>query len=212
MLEAVVLGVAGVLVPRQRFWEAGIEAAARCLEASEIRRATFRPAALRRLRRCGPRSLISRSLRDLNLEIPAARVREAILAARAARPRVSPDAHQRSALRHLASGFRLACLDAGEPSSLDETLRALGLDDLPEYCLWVARLGGQAQAPSRLGFRWLEERLELRPAACLYVTGSADLTRGAARAGWRVWPETCSGANEDVIDVDALVERVNAAV
>lgn len=109
-------------------------------------------------------------------------------------------------LRNLAARYRLAFLEAGDPDSLEAMARKVGLCTLAERRLWTGSLGGQARPPSALPFRWLAERMELRPTECLYVAGDPDLYRGARRARWLAIPAPQAGT----VDLDDLAERIEA--
>ncbi len=186
MLEAVILGVRGVMVPTAAFEHAGIEAAAAVLATLGVCPRSFRRAARRRLDQDGPVSLISRTINDLELRLTPGAVRPAVLAAREARPPCERDPQWQAVLSELGRRFRLALLDAGCADSLEGLREALGLAQL--RALWTEKLGTAASPPSPLAFRWLARCLDVRPSGCLHVAGTRAAWNGARRAGCRLWP------------------------
>ena len=215
MVEAVGLGVRGVLVPLAAFRLAGIEAATRYLEPHGVPAADFRRAAREQLRLHGPRGLISRSLWDLHLELPAATQRQAVLRARAAVPLVQEIAGLRALLAEVAAHHRVTFVDGGDPEVLDAVLVRLGLDALPARRLWTRRLGRDVSPPRPFAFRWLAERWGLRPHLCLYLAGVSAGWQAARQAGWRVEPLLCPGLVEDACaweapDLEAALERLTS--
>jgi len=114
----------------------------------------------------------------------------------------------RAALRDLASHFVVGFLDRGEPDVLDAVLSRLQLQDLGIRRLWTARLGDLARPPRRLAFRWLGERLGIRPSSCLYVAGSSAAWTAAVAAGWNVWPRDAACIDTRV-DPWGLVQTID---
>jgi beta-phosphoglucomutase-like phosphatase (HAD superfamily) len=216
MIEAVGLGVRDVLVPVAAFRLAGIEAAAQQLEPHGVPADGFRRAARERLRLDGPRGLVSRSLRDLNLELPAGVQRQAVLRARAAVPLVQESSGLRTLLGVLAADHRIAFVDSGDPDVLDAVLVRLGLGSLPARRVWTRRLGRDVSPPRPFAFRWLAERWGLRPHHCLYLAGAHAGWQAARQAGWRVEPPLCPTTDEpsawDPADLEAALERLTANV
>src|SRR5262245_13309395 len=214
MVEAVALGVRDVLVPVAAFRLAGIEAAAQQLEPHGVPVDAFRRAARERLRLDGPRGLISRSLRDLKLELPAGVQRQAVLRARAAVPLVQESSALGGLLGVVAADHRVAFVDSGDPDVLDAVLVRLGLGSLPARRVWTRRLGRDVSPPRPFAFRWLTERWGLRPYLCLYLAGAQAGWQAARQAGWRVEPPLSSAADEpsawDPEDLEAALERLTA--
>lgn len=206
MLEAVVLGVVGVLLPREALWRARIAAVATRLERHGIPRAAFERAARLELRQAGGRSPVSRALARLDHRLPAELERQLVLTWMATIPATAPRAADSRAFRCLGERYRVALLDDGDATGLEAWVESQGLADLVPERLWMDRLGRQARPPSRLAFHWLERRLGLRPQECLYLAGSSSLQRAARSAGWRV-ERFDSGAG----GLPAWVERLESA-
>ncbi|UCE03977.1 MAG: hypothetical protein JSW67_07320 [Candidatus Latescibacterota bacterium] len=212
MIEAVILGVRGVLVPAAKLREAAIEAAADALATQGVPRRPFCSAAAERLDRFGPRALVSRSLRDLGLRVDGRAARGAVMAARSACPRLQPDPSIRALLGQFATTYRLALLDEGPVAALESCLCDLGIRDLVERCVWTEQLGRDAAPPSAFAFRWLLQRCDLRPRECFYVAPSPRLRQAARAAGCRAWPPGdpgCEGAG-GTRDLERLLDRLDA--
>jgi FMN phosphatase YigB (HAD superfamily) len=186
VLEAVTLGIAGVLRPRGDVWADRLAAVAEELSRRGFPGDRFRVHALERLHRSGERAVVTRTLSDLQIRLSSEEVRRLVRLSRHPVRCPAASSRQRAALGRLASRYRIAFLEAGPLETLDLYLRGLGLRDFPERCLGTAQLGRQAEPPSALAFRWLAERLELRPDECLYVAGSGSMQAAATRAGWQV--------------------------
>src|SRR5262245_60290401 len=169
MLDAVILGVQGVLVPSRSFEQAAIAAAAHRLAAEGVPPGLFHAAAERRLAASGPRALVSRTLRDLDRSLPPQRVRAAVLAAREAVPSFVLESEARQALLALAARCQLGFFDSGSPAVMDALLDRCGLGRLVTTRLWAESLGWCARPGRCLPFRWLARRLALSPASCVHV-------------------------------------------
>jgi hypothetical protein len=208
MLEAVFLGVRGVLLPRPAFETAFIEAAATAFVAHGVPRDAFRAAARRRLAQTGPRALLSLSLQDLRIQLAPELVRATWLKARRAVPAVEEPSSFCAALRDLARRFEVGFVDAGPPEVLDGVLQGLRLDALPCRRLWTEWLGRLARPPRGLAFRWLTRRLGVRPSLCLYIAGTPTAWSAATEAGWSVWaPEGLT--SDRPVDPWQLVDAVD---
>ena len=189
MLDAVILAVQGVLVPRSSFQIASIDAAASCLAAHGVPAQAFRRAARERLDTHGPEGLVSRTLTDMGLTVPPAAQRCAVLAGRAEGPRHDFPPEVRQAVRALAARRVVGFFDNGPREVLDRLLRALGIEELQPTALWAESLGREARAGQPLPFRWLSRRLCIASSRCLHVAVAGPARGAALRAGWRVWPE-----------------------
>ena len=215
MLEAVGLGVRGVLVPQLTFWMAGIQAASSVLESHGIQAEQFELAAGRRVRRDGPRGLISRCLRDLKAAPPTWAQRQAVLAARGAVPAVGDLGWLRTLLAAVATDHQLGFVDNGVPEVMDAVLDRLGLGALPARRVWTRSLGLDVALPRPFAFRWLAERWGLRPQACLYVAGTRAGWEAARQARWRVEPSRSldppDACGWEAADLEALLERLAAS-
>jgi FMN phosphatase YigB (HAD superfamily) len=186
MLEAVVVGVVGVLLPREALWRARIAAVATCLERHGIPRAAFERAALLEMRSGREHSPVSRALARLDRRLAAALERQLVLTWTRTMPATPPRAADSLALRCLGERHRVALLDDGDATGLETWIESQGLAGVIRERLWIDRLGQQARPPSRLAFHWLERRLGLRPQECLYLAAGPQLLRAAQSAGWRV--------------------------
>jgi len=93
----------------------------------------------------------------------------------------------RSALRRLQDTAPVVLLERGPFDPLENWARESGLAPLTTFRLWTARLGDQARPPSRLPFRFLQRRLDLRPSEGLYVGCDPATLAAARRAGWETW-------------------------
>lgn len=184
--EAVALGIVGVLRSQRDVWADGVNAVAEELSSRGLPGESFRRLALERLHASGERALVTRTLSALEIRLPAVETRRLVRVARQALPSRTISRPQRAALARLASRHRLAFLDAGPPEEMERLLRRLGVADLGVRRLWTGSLGGQASPPSPLAFRWLAQRLDCRPAECVYGAGGEALAEGARRAGWQV--------------------------
>ena len=209
MLDAVILGVQGVLVPSLSFQQAAIGAAAQRLAAEGVPPALFHAAAERRLAVTGPRALVSRTLSDLDCTLPPHRVRAAVLAARQAVPCFALETEVRQALLALGGRTVLGFCDSGSPAVMDALLDRLGLSRLAGTRLWTDSLGWSARPGRCLPFRWLARRLALPPAACLHVAMAPPQRDAARRAGWQVWPEDPTPA-AGTLDLARLLDWVEA--
>jgi FMN phosphatase YigB (HAD superfamily) len=208
-LEAVVLGVIGVLQSREALRRAQVEAAVAHLRSSGFAPESFPTPALGQLEDGNRPLRVSRALRATGVILPAAIERQVVRAAANAYPRTVLAPEHRQALKQLRVRFRLALLDDGEGARMDPWVRSLGLDSLFERQLWTSDLCRQARSPSPYPFRWLADRFGLRPKECMYVSGAQGLRRAATAAGWRVIEETHSG-NVETIDLNALADRLDA--
>lgn len=207
MIEAVVLGVGGVLQPRTALWGAEVDAACRWLDARGLPAARLRAAAAS-LRGRGHRADIGSCVQTAALGLPGRAARDLLVAARRAVP--DQDAPGiRADLVRLRLDHRLAFLDQGDGSRMDAWLARLGVGDLGERRLWTGDLGLQAHPPRPLPFRWLARRLDLPSDRCLYVPGTADLQLAARRAGWRVW-EAAPPPADRAIDLAGLTDALDA--
>ncbi len=208
MLDAVILGVQGVLVPNRSFQQAAIAAAAQRLAAEGVPPALFLAAAERRLAATGPRALVSRTLRDLDCTLPPQRVRAAVLAARHAIPAFVLDPEARQALLALAARCQLGFLDSGSPAVMDALLDRCNLGRLVTTRLWAESLGWCARPGRCLAFRWLARRLALPPSACVHVAQPGPQREAARRAGWQVWPHDPTPTG--TLDFSRLLDWVDA--
>jgi len=208
-VEAIVLGIRGVFVPEDAFRWAGIEAAGRSLTAVGIDPARFGAAARLRLRRAGPRSIISRTINDLCQRVPADAAHAAEREAALAVPRLGTGQRQQLTLRYLASAARIAVLEHGSTQVLETLAERLGLVGIAERRLWTDQLGRIGRPPSAFAFRWLARRLDLAPDQLCYVAGGTDMACAASRAGWRcIRPEA-----SQVGDLEWLATRLeNGAI
>lgn len=203
-MQALFLGIRGVLVPEHRFHLASIQAAARCLSGAGVDPADFHAAARRRLKASGPLAIVSRTLNDLKVRPAPQWVRRGCREAAIAVPSVRRDDGLRASLRFLASAVRLAFVERGPAAVLEALLARLGLTDVAERRLWLEQLGHDAAPPRGLAFRWLARRLELRPRDVLYVAGADAMHRAARRAGCRSL--RCPAAEAG--NVEWLIERL----
>ena len=188
MLDAVILAVQGVLVPRLSFQRASIDAAATSLAAHGVPPAEFRRSAMERLATYGACGLVSRTLADMRWSVSPAAQRGAVLAARAVAPCHTFAPEVRHAIRALGARRALGFFDAGPRDVLERLLEALGLGDLQVTTLWAESLGREACAGRPLPFRWLSRRLCLAGSSCLHVATAGPAREAAQRAGWQVWP------------------------
>ena len=208
MLDAVILGVQGVLVPSRSFQQAAIAAAAQRLAVEGVPAALFHAAAEHRLAAHGPCALVSRTLRDLDCSLPPQRVRAAVLAAREAVPSFVLEPEARQALLALAARCHLGFLDGGSPAVMDALLDRCGLNRLTITRLWAESLGWCARPGRCLPFRWLARRLALLPSACVHVAPLGPQREAARRAGWQVWPH--DPAPTGTLDFSRLLDWVDA--
>ncbi len=188
MLDAVILGVSGVLIPRAVFDQAALELAANRLARHGVSPSRFLEAGHSRQILHGPKALIARTLQDMKLHLSPALVRQAVLAARDAVPTASIDVWTLDALRDLSARRTVGFFDRGSPAALDACLARWGLSGFKPSSLWAEELGAAASPPRALPFRWLSRRLDVPAARCLHVAGARDSRQSAHRAGWSVWP------------------------
>lgn len=205
MLEWVVLGVAGVLQPREALWTAEVATAEAWLGARGTAPRGLRAALLERLRRGEP-APVTRTLRGLGLVLTATEERALVLAMRQAVP-VPGASAPRPAMQRLRSRYRLGVLDTGPGARMEAWISQLAVADLVEQRLWTDDLGHQARPPRRLAFRWLAERLEASSGQCLYVAGTEPLREAARRAGWRVVGGATPRAG--ALDLDTVVDAID---
>lgn len=188
MVDAVILAVQGVLVPRSSFQRAAVDAASLCLAEHGVPAPAFRRAALRRLATSGSGAFVSRTLADMHRQVPPALRRRAVLAARAGAPQHEFAAEVRHALRALRAHRVLGFFDGGRRETLDALLARLGCPPPPMLALWAESLGEQARPGRALPFRWLTRRLDIPASLCLFVATAGPERRAARRAGWHIWP------------------------
>lgn len=204
MVEVIVLGVAGVLQPVDAAWAAEVAAALQDLARNGLPAADFERRAWARMR-AGEPAPLARAVRDRAPHWPPARVRALLQTVRDAVPARTNGPHL-DALRFLRASHRLALLDRGPASRMEAWVAGLGVADLVGRRLWTDDLGAQARPPRSLAFRWLAERLDLRPRECLYVPGTSLLRQAALGAGWRVWGDAPDPSR--CVDLEGLVAAV----
>jgi len=93
----------------------------------------------------------------------------------------------RAAIRDLSETASVVLLDAGPADDLESWAQSTGVADLAAFRLWTGRLGGQAKAPSRLPFRFVERRLEIACHESLYVGCDLGILEAARRSGCLTW-------------------------
>jgi FMN phosphatase YigB (HAD superfamily) len=182
MLQAVVLGIGGVLGAWETLRQAEIDAACAWLSAQGIASERFAAAAQRRH---GQPAWVTRALADSHCHLPSGACRELVLATRAAIPAAAPTPH-RAGLVDLARRHVLGALDCGPRLRLERWSERLGVADLFRHRLCTDDLGGAAQPPRVAAFRFLARQLDLRAAECLYLAGAPAVARAARAAGWHV--------------------------
>jgi FMN phosphatase YigB (HAD superfamily) len=182
VIQAVVLGVGGVLAPVAAIGHAEIAAAADWLDARGHRGTEFRRAAAQRY---GMPAWVAVALRDAGIALAPADRARLVLACRDAIPAAAPSPH-RAALRALSARWVTGALDCGPRRRLDGWFDRLGLDDLLRHRLCTEELGLAGRPPRPTAFRFMQRRLDLRPAECAYVAGTHALALAATTAGWRV--------------------------
>lgn len=210
MLDAVILGVAGVLVPSAAFGQAALEQAANRLARHGVSPARFLDAVRSRQAVHGSKALIARTLSDMHLDISPALVRQVIVAAREAVPKPSVDVWTLDALRDLSARRTVGFFDRGSPLALDACLARWGLSGFKRSSLWAEELGAAASPPRPFAFRWLSRRLEVPPNHCLHVAGTRDSREAARRAGWQVWPQR-PPSETAMLDLWQLVDWIDCA-
>jgi len=210
MLDAVILGVSGVLVPGAAFCHAALELAAVRLARHGVSPAKFLDAAHTRHALHGSKALIARTLHDIGVRLSPDLVRQVVVAARQAAPMPSIDVWTLDALRDLSARRTVGFFDCGNPVALDACLAHWGLLGFKASSLWAGELGAAASPPRTLAFRWLSRRLDVPGARCLHVAGTGDSREAARRAGWRVWPSRppCETAT---VDLWQLVDWIDGA-
>jgi len=210
MLDAVILGVSGVLVPSRAFDHAALELAANRLARHGVSASRFLEAGRSRQALHGPKALIARTLRDLELDLSPALVRQAVLAAREAVPTASIDVGTLDALRDLSARRIVGFFDCGSPAALDACLARWGLRGFRPSSLWAQELGAAASPPRALPFRWMSRRLGVPAPHCLHVAGARESRESARRAGWSVWPSRPPSETAPV-DLWQLVDWIDRA-
>ncbi len=210
MLDAVILGVSGVLVPSAAFGLAALELAASRLARYGVPPARFLDAVQSRHALHGSKALIARTLNDMQVQISPALVREVVVAARDAVPNPSVDVWTLDALRDLSARRTVGFFDRGSPVAMDACLARWGLSSFKPSSLWAEQLGAAAAPPRPFAFRWLSRRLEVPPHHCLHVAGARDSRAAARRAGWQVWPQR-SQSETAMLDLWQLVDWIDGA-
>jgi hypothetical protein len=93
----------------------------------------------------------------------------------------------RSALRSLGDRAAVVLLERGPSDALEAWAVETGVAAVTTFRLWTARLGDQARPPSRLPFRFIQRRLDVRTTDSLYVGCDSGLLEAARRAGCCTW-------------------------
>jgi FMN phosphatase YigB (HAD superfamily) len=182
LVQAVVMGIGGVLSPWAALADAEVDAAAAWLERRGFEADGFVAAARRRH---GEPAWLGRALADAGVRLDLGARRELVLRTRTAPPRAQTSPH-RGAIAALGRSVRVAALDSGLSVRMEAWVQALGLADVFRHRLWTEDLGLAARPPRPLAFRFIARQLDLRPVDCLYVAGHPTLAAAAQRAGFQV--------------------------
>lgn len=179
MIQAVVLGLAGVFDSAEAVHRAEVEALKAWIAAHG-----GSPLAAETAARTGGPAWVGAALRAAGLQPQGRLACEAVLHARSAVP-AADAAAARAWLEPIRGALPIALLESGPRPRLEGWCRKLDLEAAGVTRLWTRDLGHDAEPPRPLAFRWLAKRLDVPAHACLYIAGRPALAAAARAAGWR---------------------------
>lgn len=179
MIQAVVLGLAGVFDSAEAVHRAEVEALVAWIAARG-----GSPQAAETAARTGGTAWMGAALRAAGLPAHSRLACEAVLHAGSAVP-AADAAAARAWLEPIRGALPIALLESGPQFRLDAWCGKLGLAATCTTRLWTRDLGHDAEPPRPLAFRWLAKRLDVPAHACLYIAGRPALAAAARAAGWR---------------------------